>query len=191
MSKKSPVRDPDIDQDIEIVEPTKTLRHVVTDDGKGSGPQIDMAAVERAEKALEKLSVSFSMWMGEEIETLRDTYAAAVAEGMMGEARDAFFRAAHDLRGEAATLGFPLVGQVAGSLADLLSMLPEQQAIPSPLVEGHVQAINAMIREHAKGDGNKTAVALANCLREASDRLLEASGALGEPDDTEAGANAA
>ncbi|MCC0016978.1 MAG: Hpt domain-containing protein [Rhodobiaceae bacterium] len=178
MTRKSPPADKRAEEEVEVVLPAKTLRHVVTDDGRKGGPQIDMDAIQRAEKALDKLSVSFGMWMGEEIDTLRDAHAAAVAEDMKGEARDAFFRAAHDLRGEAATLGFPLVGQVAGSLADLLSMLPPNLEISPGLVDGHIQAINAMIREDARGDDNKTAIALANCLREASGQLLEAHGAL-------------
>ncbi|MEZ5878219.1 MAG: Hpt domain-containing protein [Tepidamorphaceae bacterium] len=88
---------------------------------------------------MEKLSVSFNMWMEDEIDTLREAHTGTKKDGMTGEARQALFRAAHDIRGEAGTLGFPLVGQAASSLADLLSMLPDDVEIPDALIEGHVQ----------------------------------------------------
>lgn len=169
-------------EDLELVSLPKSLTHALV---KGSGDgkaQIDMAAIERAEKALAKLSVSFNMWMEDDVCVLREAHERARAEGLQGEPRDLLFRAAHDLRGEAHTLGFPLVGQVAASLGDLLSMTPENVDIPAALVEGHVLAIIAMIREDARGGDNKTAIALANCLREASHKMLEASGALEEPE---------
>lgn len=174
---------PDSDQEeLEVVHPPKNLKHLLFQAAGGGTSQIDMEAIERAEKAMERLSVSFDMWMDDEVETLRKAHQGTKSEGMSGDARKALFRAAHDIRGEAATLGFPLVGQAAGSLADLLSMLPEDVEIPDALIEGHVQGINAMLRENATGDDNKTAVDLVNCLREASNRLLMAAGAFDEPE---------
>ena len=174
------------EEEIEVVQPPKNLKHLVFHAAGDSNSQIDLDAIDRAEKAMDKLSVSFNMWMDEEIDSLREAHMGAKKDGMSGESRQALFRAAHDIRGEAGTLGFPLVGQAASSLADLLSMLPDGVAIPEPLIEGHVQAIYAMLRENASGDDNKTAVDLVNCLREAANQLLKAEGAFDEPGEEDA-----
>ncbi|MCB1482174.1 MAG: Hpt domain-containing protein [Rhodobiaceae bacterium] len=173
------------EEELEVVHPPKNLKHLVFQASGGGSSQIDLEAIERAEHAMEKLSVSFNMWMEDEIDTLRKAHDGTKKGDMAGESRQALFRAAHDIRGEAGTLGFPLVGQAAGSLADLLCMLPEDASIPEALIDGHVQAICAMLRENASGDDNKTAVDLVNCLREAATRLLEAEGALDDQETEE------
>lgn len=95
------------DEKLEVVQPPKNLKHLVFQASGGGSSQIDLEAIDRAEKAMEKLSVSFNMWMEDEIDTLREAHTGTKKDGMTGEARQALFRAAHDIRGEAGTLGFP------------------------------------------------------------------------------------
>ncbi|MFN0264009.1 Hpt domain-containing protein [Tepidamorphus sp. 3E244] len=179
------------DEILETIQPPRTMRHLVSGKKSGSGPAIDLDAIERADQAMEKLSVSFNIWIEEEVEKLREAHQETIVSGMEGDAREALFRSAHDLRGEARTLGYPLLGQAAGTLADLLSMMPEEAEIPPALVEGHVQAIHAMLREDAKGEDNKIAIELVNCLREAANQLLEANGAFDDPDEEDGQVSAA
>ncbi len=143
---------------------------------EGCPPKIDTDAITRAESALEELSTNFDAWIGDHAKQLRKALAEALEAGMRGEAREALFHVAHNLRGDSKTLGYPVVGNVADSLSELLELVPEDVEIPVALIHGHVHAVLAMIREEAGGDDNTTAVALANVLRQATSHWLESKG---------------
>jgi chemotaxis protein histidine kinase CheA len=86
---------------------------------------------------------------------------------------DALFRAAHDVKGEAATFGYPEVVGVADSLCRLLEHTPEIARIPAMLVDQHVDAVRAMIRESARSDKAEVAGELVRRLREVTDDFLK------------------
>src|ERR1700678_3080855 len=84
----------------------KVLRRVADDD-------ID-DPVARAEKALSGLSGEFRQWMEIEVGRLAAAHAAILKSGFTKTARDELFRAAHDIKGDAATFGFPPAGVEIG-----------------------------------------------------------------------------
>jgi len=49
------------EEELEVVHPPKNLKHLVFQASGGGSSQIDLEAIERAEHAMEKLSVSFNM----------------------------------------------------------------------------------------------------------------------------------
>src|SRR5512133_4025879 len=63
--------------------------------------------VARAEKALAGLSGEFKNWMAIEADRLSAAHAAILRDGFTVENREELFRAAHDIKGDAATFGFP------------------------------------------------------------------------------------
>jgi len=131
----------------------------------GGGGGIDIAtALRRAESALEDIRDSFAGWAAEDVTNLASAYAAfAVAPGAKSHA--ALGRAAIDLKGQAATFGYPLIARVAASLARLLD---ESIAPPSTLVEAHVSAVLAIHRD------GETGTPLAEALaQELEDRVAE------------------
>ncbi len=132
----------------------------------------DRDPVEAAEAALKRMETSFDSWMGEETVRLVTLWSEAEATGYEGEAREAFHRAAHDIKGQAATLGFPLAGRVAGSLCKILEAI-EAERMPHELVRQHVQSVRAMIAEQARDEGSTTAVKLAVRLEEVTLDYLE------------------
>src|ERR1700759_1552916 len=69
--------------------------------------------VARAEKALADLSGEFKQWMVIESERLAASPAAILKDSFSGTRRDELFRAAHDIKGDAATFGFPSAGAAA------------------------------------------------------------------------------
>ncbi|MDO9061654.1 MAG: Hpt domain-containing protein, partial [Bradyrhizobium sp.] len=66
--------------------------------------------VARAEKALAGLSGEFKNWMTIEADRLSDAHAAILRDGFTDVTRAELFRAAHDIKGDAATFGFPSAG---------------------------------------------------------------------------------
>ena len=73
----------------------------------GSTKRISTIPVARAEKALAGLSGEFKDWMAIECERLAAAHAAILSHGFTTETREELFRAAHDIKGDAATFGYP------------------------------------------------------------------------------------
>ena len=122
-----------------------------------------------AEDALEKLSVHFDEWLDDQIKVLREAHAAGVAAGFTPASVHEMFRAAHDLRGHAATLGYPLAGEIAGSLCHLFDYMPPGGAGARELVRLHVEAVRAVVAEKASDKEHKVGKPLAESLRWAAE----------------------
>lgn len=122
----------------------------------GSKPaaQIDEAAIERAEAAIAAMAGSFQSWIEEEIRLLNEAHAALRTTGLTAEAVDRFSQRAHDLKGQGTTLDFPFVTKIAESLCRLCEHLPEPDELPLSLVDAHVDAMRAVVRNGIKGDNH-------------------------------------
>jgi chemotaxis protein histidine kinase CheA len=142
----------------------KVLRRVAEDD-------ID-DPVARAEKALSGLSGEFKQWMEIEVDRLAAAHAAIVKDGFTKPARDELFRAAHDIKGDAATFGFPPAGTVAESLCRIIEHAPDLARVPSDLIVHHINAIQAIVHEHTKLDTISISNELSQRLRGVADRYL-------------------
>lgn len=158
---------------IAYVKPARQLQQkAIVSSGKGGN--FASAAIRRAEEALETLSVDFDAWIAKEIATLETAHKSARAAQYDGKDLDRLFRAAHDLKGQAATLGYPLVGEVCASLSRLIEAAPVHGTRFSALVNAHVAAAAAMVREHACGESNETARTLAESMQIAASKYVAA-----------------
>jgi chemotaxis protein histidine kinase CheA len=128
--------------------------------------------VGRAEKALAGLAGEFKNWMTIEADRLSAAYAAIQRSGFSGDAREELFRAAHDIKGDAATFGFPSAGAAAESLCRIIEHAPELKSVPSDLIAHHINAIQAIVRERTKLDTTATAGVLSRSLRGIADEFL-------------------
>jgi HPt (histidine-containing phosphotransfer) domain-containing protein len=126
-----------------------------------------------AEAALAKLSSDFGAWMYEECERLDAACQDAVRLGLTHKTHGPLFRATHDIKGEAATFGYPALAGAAGSLCRLLEHTPQLTRIPMALVNQHVSAVRAIFREYGRSDLAETAGALTARLRAVTDEFLE------------------
>ena len=155
--------------DHEVITPDNKLRKVVS--VKPLQPGED-DPVTRAEKALAGLSSEFSSWMTTECDRLDQARRAIVAGGFTAANKDAVFHAAHDIKGEAATFGYPLVAAAADSLCRLIEHTPDATHIPAKLVDQHVDAVRAIHREYAHSDAKELAAMLTKRLRTVTDEFL-------------------
>jgi chemotaxis protein histidine kinase CheA len=128
--------------------------------------------VARAEKALAGLSGEFKNWMTVEADRLAAAHAAVVKHGFSKLAREELFRAAHDIKGDAATFGFPAAGATAESLCRIIEHAPNLNEVPSDLIVHHINAIQAIVRERTKLDTVSTASELSRQLRGFADEFL-------------------
>jgi HPt (histidine-containing phosphotransfer) domain-containing protein len=128
--------------------------------------------VARAEKALAGLSGEFKNWMGIEADRLSAAHAAILRNGFTKLAREELFRAAHDIKGDAATFGYPSAGAAAESLCRIIEHAPDLDRVPSDLIAHHINAIQAIVRELTKLDTVSTASELSRKLRGVADEYL-------------------
>jgi HPt (histidine-containing phosphotransfer) domain-containing protein len=128
--------------------------------------------VARAEKALAGLSGEFKNWMVIETDRLAAAHAAILKDGFTSFSREELFRAAHDIKGDAATFGFPSAGAAAESLCRIIEHAPDLDEVPSNLIAHHINAIQAIVRERTKLDTVSTANELSQQLRGVADEYL-------------------
>jgi hypothetical protein len=129
--------------------------------------------IEAAEQALKRLSGDFQLWMNDECAKL-DAARRKIKEtgALTKETSQALFLAAHDIKGDGPTLGFPEVVRAADSLCRLIDHSPELAKIPMAIIDQHVDAIRAIVREYDREDIAKMASTLTETLRAVTDEFL-------------------
>lgn len=126
----------------------------------------------RAERALAELSGEFKDWMAIEVARLSAAYAAVRQHGFSKERRDELFRAAHDVKGDAATFGYPAAAGIADSLCRIIEHAPDLDKVPPELFNHHINAILAIVHENTKLDRISTSAELGRRIRKIADDYL-------------------
>lgn len=155
--------------DHEVIKPENKLRKAVSDTPFVPGEDDPVA---RAERALAELSGEFGSMMDEECDRLDKERRAVLAQGFTMANKERLFHAAHDIKGQAATFGYPAVAAAADSLCRLIEYTPDATRIPARLVDQHVDAVRAIYREYSRNDAQDLASMLTVRLREVTDEFL-------------------
>ena len=134
----------------------------------------DEDPVARAEKALQQISGEFENWMNEELERLDAARRNVKENGLNWQTREELFLSAHDVKGDSGTFGFPQVAAAAESLCRLMEHSPDLNRIPMAIIDQHVDAVRAIVREYARPDIAHIARALTVKLRQVTDEFLAA-----------------
>lgn len=166
--------DIEIGPDAEIIQPRHDLRKKAKPQRAKPG---ESDPVEAAEAAMARMSENFDGWMLEETSRLALLFAEAEENAFDEETLEAFHRAAHDIKGQAATLGFPLAGRIAAGLCRLIEAKTATGRFPRDLVLQHVQSVRAITTEQARETGTATARRLADRLEEVTSDYLDQIGA--------------
>jgi HPt (histidine-containing phosphotransfer) domain-containing protein len=154
--------------DHHVITPPNPLRNVLR---RVIGKDLD-DPVARAEKALAGLSGEFRNWMTIETDRLAAAHAAILRDGFTNANSEELFRAAHDIKGDAATFGFPSASAAAESLCRIIEHAPDLGAVPSDLIAHHINAVEAIVRERTKLDTVSMASELSRQLRGVTDAYL-------------------
>ena len=155
--------------DHEVITPENKLRKMVSIKPLLPG---EIHPVDHAEVALAELSTEFSSWMDTECERLDKARRNIAAGGFTEASKNDLFHAAHDIKGQAATFGFPLVALAADSLCRLIEYSSDVTRIPVKLVDQHVDAVRAIYHEYAHSDAKELAATLTKRLRVVTDEFL-------------------
>jgi HPt (histidine-containing phosphotransfer) domain-containing protein len=107
-----------------------------------------------------------------EADRLSAAYAAVLEGGFSSAASEELFRAAHDIKGDAATFGYPSAAAAANSLCRIIEHAPDLDKVPAELFTHHINAILAIVNDHTKLDSAKVASELSRRLRKVADEYL-------------------
>lgn len=107
----------------------------------------DSGALARAEAAMAAMSDQFSGWLDEELVKLEAAHNVISTPGAGDAELEDFYRRAHDLKGLGTTYGYPIVSQFAGSLCKLLDSPSARANAPRHVLDGHVAAIIATVKQ--------------------------------------------
>jgi hypothetical protein len=132
----------------------------------GRLPTIDPSAIAKAEAALKGLSAQFGAWLRDEVAKLEAAHAVLKAEGPTRPAMDGIYARGHDLKGLGTTYEFPLVTRIAGSLCKLLGEGDARTQAPVALVNAHIEAIRACVRDDVRDTNNPVGRVLAEQLEQ-------------------------
>ena len=125
---------------------------------------LDADAIARAEAALKSLSGQFAEWMQDELNKLDAARAEVKMQGMIPQTAEVLYMRAHDLKGLGATYEFPLVTRIAASLCKLIDNPDTRTNAPLYLVDAHIDAIKAAVRDGIKTDEHPVGKILAEEL---------------------------
>jgi chemotaxis protein histidine kinase CheA len=140
--------------DHSVIVPPHRLKSVIRHTPEPGHFAMDVVA--RAEAALAEIKHEFRAWMSSECDALEHARNAIHERGASGPTMHKLFHAAHDVKGHAAVLGFPLAGRIAGILCRLLTYAPNPELVPISVIDGHVDAIRAVVREKIHTTSDQT-----------------------------------
>jgi hypothetical protein len=133
----------------QMIPPPNALKLKV---GGGRLGAIDPAAIAKAEAALKSLANNFAQWLADEITKLEAARQQVRSVGATTETMENLYLRAHDLKGLGTTYGYQLITRIAGSLCRLIDDKDKRAGAPLDLVDAHIDAIKAAVRDDIKGD---------------------------------------
>lgn len=144
----------------QVIRPPNTLRLKV---GGGFGG-IDASAIAKAEEALKAMSSQFGQWLQDEVVKLDKAQTDIRTMGYTPATAEALYFRAHDLKGLGTTYQYPLVTRLAGSLCKLLDDPTKRMSAPLVLLDAHIDAIKAVVRDEIQTDDHPVGKVLSETL---------------------------
>ena len=143
---------------------------------KLGGAKISEEELERrladADRKIIGASLGFTDWASTDISEALASLEKFAGGGDAEEAISLIFRVAHDLKGQGTTFGYPLVTQIAGSLCDFIRTVksPPPDDVVS-VVRAHLTALNLVLKQNIKGNGDAAVQQLVEKLSLAVERV--------------------
>jgi hypothetical protein len=145
-----------------VVTPGCEIIHVPNKLAAKVGPNFKLsgaAAIAKAEKAMVELASNFGEWLEQEVAALEEARGELKAAGLTSEMANRLSVRALDLKGLGVTYEHPLVTRIGASLFKLLDEIPLDK-IPMNLIDAHVDAIRAIVRNQIRDTAHPVGDAL-------------------------------
>ena len=139
----------------EIIQVPNTLARKVGPNFKLSGA----SSILKAEQALKSLASNFGEWLENEITALEQVRGTLKQAGLTKEVADQLSIRALDLKGLGTTYEHPLVSRIGACLFRLLDETRPAD-VPLALIDAHVDAVRAIVRNQIRDAAHPVGEAL-------------------------------
>lgn len=144
-----------------------------------AGTSFGEEEMSRADRAVAKVLEKYPTLLNDQVTKLMAAWGTT-PEALDGAAVAPVFAVAHELAGLGETFGYPLVTILGRSLCRLLKTGDLHRERMTDVVDAHIGALNAVVRNRIQGHGGETGLALAAGLDTAITKFRLASGASGD-----------
>ncbi len=117
------------------------------------------SAIERAERAMKAMAGEFGEWLEQEVAGLEQVRGTVKESGMTPEVAKLLSTKALDLKGLRTTYAHPLISRIGGSLFRLLDEVAAA-SVPMTLIDAHVDAVRAIVRNKIQDAAHPVGVTL-------------------------------
>ncbi|MDP6874617.1 MAG: Hpt domain-containing protein [Alphaproteobacteria bacterium] len=107
----------------------------------------------KANQVMAAMAKSYPKWLQADLEDLAAAYRKLCEVPQDQAVKAELFRISHDIKGQAAGFGYDLAGEVGGSLCYCLNRRETISEVDLQVIEAHIDAFTACVKQSLKGDG--------------------------------------
>lgn len=138
------------------------------------GPKLE-EIVDEAKEGLQKLDGDYRQWLQADLDVMSESLRGAQSDpGSSAELMTKIHGISHDIKGQGATFGFPLITEVAQSLCSLIKNDAHSAADRVKLVAFHIDSMRVIAAHDIRGSGGEQGRELVERLHAAVDKALAA-----------------
>ena len=120
----------------------------------GVAGKIDAALLKKAEETVAKVGAGYGERVKTELDQLSKLSARLLSETeKRGEIIHEINKIVHEIRGQGATFGYPLLTKFAGSLFNFTEGLEQPNERQLALIRAHIDTMTVVVKNGIKGDG--------------------------------------
>lgn len=154
--------------EVQIIKMPNRLRAKI---GNRPGPSLDDIVAD-AEAALDGLEVHYQGWIEDYLAALKGALTDALADPLAAqEPLDRIRRVSHEVKGQGATFGYPLLTTVAYLLHRLVANHPGLAMKHLDVVGAHVHFMTIVVRDRVRDAGGRRENEIVAGLKAATQRI--------------------
>ena len=145
--------------DAKFIQTPNNLRKAKVGHGRA---KLDLKALEKAEKVVEKIQEEYSDWADEDLVAFEEVLGRLKSDDEQEQqaALKALYTLSLDMKGQGGSFGFRMMSEVAARLNDFVAPRDTLSKLDVEVVEAHISALHALYRENVRDDGGKMGTAL-------------------------------
>ncbi len=151
----------------QVVERPNTLAKKVPKIG-GKNPE---KAFAEAESIVKRMAAEYVDKLADDIEQMKKL-AAAYRSDPSDANLDKLFRLVHNMRGQGATFGFPLITEIGRTFCRYVRERPADVEVKPALVDQHLKALQVVYSQSIKGSGDEISQAVVHALSEVVEKEI-------------------
>ena len=153
----------------QVINPPSTLQAKVP---KTGGPRMDEMAAD-AEAALQEIKDNYEAVVQADLRKIDDAISRAMeTPTSAADALKEIFGISHDIRGQAASLDYPLLTAIAQSLCRFIATSEPAALKGLDVVSAHTRAMGTVVAHRIRGDGGENGKKLLDALDSAVKKAL-------------------